>query len=90
MAILEAMAAGVAILTTPINGIPEAVHDSVNGVFVEPGDVPALAEAIHELAEDLDLSQRLGAAGRSEVEKRFNIASAVEELTKVYSSTARV
>ena len=89
MAILEAMAAGTAVLTTPINGIPEAVHDGVNGVFVEPGDVPALAEAIRKLGGDLEGARQLGKAGRTEADQRFNIRCAAEQLADVYSSCVR-
>ncbi len=89
MAILESMAAGAAVLTTPINGIPEAVHDGINGVFVEPGDVPALAEAIRSLATDIEQARQLGYAGRSEADQRFNICGAVDRLSEIYLSVAR-
>ncbi len=90
MAILEAMAAGAAVLTTPINGIPEAVHQEVNGIFVAPGDVTALAAAIRDFARDPALAGRMGVAGRHEIEQRFNIRQAVAELGQVYAACARV
>lgn len=84
MAILEAMAAGVAVLTTPVNGIPEAITDGANGLFVAPGDVPALATAIRRLAADPELVRRLGAAGRADVERRFDIRRAAAQLVGIY------
>jgi glycosyltransferase involved in cell wall biosynthesis len=84
MAILEAMSAGAAILSTPVNGIPEAVQDGFNGVLVDPGDVRGLAAAIRMLSADPARVRRLGAAGRGEVCKRFNIQVAAGTLKEVY------
>ncbi len=50
--ILEAMAFGLPIVTTPVFGIREQVRDGVNGVFYEPGDATALARALDRLIGD--------------------------------------
>jgi glycosyltransferase involved in cell wall biosynthesis len=70
--LVEAMAAGVAVVTTSVSGIPELVADGENGVLVAPDDPGALAAALRRLAVDDDLRRRLGAAGRGTVAARFD------------------
>lgn len=71
MSVLEAMAAGLAIVTTPVGGITELIEDDVNGLLVAPGDVDALADRIRQLAADQDLRLRLGRAARTKVAMDF-------------------
>ena len=65
MALLEAMAAGLVPLTTPVGGIPEAITDGVNGLLIPPGDVPALASAFTRLVEDPALRTALSDGART-------------------------
>lgn len=62
VAILEAMAAGLPVLSTRHAGIPEAVVDTETGLLVEEGDAGGMAEHLIRLAEDPGLRSRLGAA----------------------------
>jgi glycosyltransferase involved in cell wall biosynthesis len=57
--ILEAMASGLAIITTPVFGIREQVQENVNALFYPPGDARALADAIRRLLHQPDLRSRL-------------------------------
>ncbi len=57
--ILEAMAHGLPIVTTPVFGIREQVREDINGLFYEPGDHAALAGAIVRLVTDEALRARL-------------------------------
>jgi glycosyltransferase involved in cell wall biosynthesis len=50
--IIEALASGMPVISTPLAGIPEQVIDSYNGFLVTPQDVPKLADRIYELASD--------------------------------------
>jgi glycosyltransferase involved in cell wall biosynthesis len=59
--ILEAMAFGLPIVSTPVFGIREQVRENVNGLFYEPGDAAALARAIERLAHDDAERARLAA-----------------------------
>jgi glycosyltransferase involved in cell wall biosynthesis len=69
--LLEAMAAGVPIVTTAVSGIPELVTDAVNGRIV-PHDCPAdLAEAIATLLRDEVQAARLSRNAREMVTDRF-------------------
>ena len=49
MVVLEAMAAGVPVIASRVEGVPEAITHGENGLLVEPGDAGALAAAIGEL-----------------------------------------
>ncbi len=58
--ILEAMAAGKAVISTRVGGIPELVIDKKMGRLIEPGDISALGQAIVELSRDPELRHKMG------------------------------
>lgn len=72
VAILEAMAHGLPVVSTRHAGIPEAVEHGVTGLLVDEGDVDGMSAALRELAVDPGLRERLGAAGRLAVGQRFS------------------
>ena len=88
VALLEAMAHGVAVVTTPVGGIPEVVTDSKTGLLVAPGDVAAIAGAICRLLEDPSLRTTLGRNGRALIESEFSVERAVARIVAVYDSLA--
>jgi len=67
--LLEAMAAGLAIVTTADTGCAEVVGDA--GLLVPVRDSRAIGRALKQLVEDPDLRQRLGAAARKRIEDNF-------------------
>lgn len=69
---IEAMAAGVPIIATRLNAIPEMVTHGENGLLIEPGDRAALAESIQYLIDHPDTRSSMGLKGRQLVEQRFN------------------
>jgi glycosyltransferase involved in cell wall biosynthesis len=69
---VEAMAAGLPVVSTAVSGIPELVRDGENGLLVPPEDPGALASALLRLASDVPLRDRLAAAGRDTVAERFD------------------
>ena len=71
-AILEAMASGVPVVSTPVSGIPEVIEHGTTGLLIPPGDVSALAAAVERLLLDAELRSRLGRAGRSFVMDAFD------------------
>ncbi|MEM9656669.1 MAG: glycosyltransferase family 4 protein, partial [Actinomycetota bacterium] len=65
--LMEAMAAGLPVVTTMVGGIAELVDHEVNGFLLRPGDPVALTEALSTLAADPELRARFGTAGRAKV-----------------------
>jgi glycosyltransferase involved in cell wall biosynthesis len=82
--IMEAMAAGLPVISTRSGAIPELVRDG-EGILVEPGDIGALAAAITGLGTDPGQRGRLGSNARRAAEERFdmsrNIRTHLELLT---------
>jgi colanic acid/amylovoran biosynthesis glycosyltransferase len=65
VALVEAMRAGLPVVTTAVGGIPELVRDGETGLLVAPGDDAALAAALRSVLQD---GRRLAAAGRAATE----------------------
>ena len=74
VAMLEAMAAGCAVVASRIAGIDAAVVDGDSGLLVPPGDAAGLAAALDELLDDPERRAKLGAAARSRAEE-FSVAA---------------
>ena len=85
MSLLEAMAAGLPVVTTNVGGIPDLVTDGVDGIIAEPGDVEALAEAIKGILLDSKLADRLGKVARERISSQFSIDHAIKQLEMLYS-----
>lgn len=89
VSLLEAMAAGKAIVTTRVGGIPEVVSDHQEALLVEPNNPAALAAAMSELASDPDLASRLGRQAAAKAGAEYSVAATVQKLEEVYCSTLR-
>src|SRR5881396_3590085 len=83
--IMEAMAAGLPVVSTSIGGIPEMVIQNETGFLVSPGDVVALAGAIERLFNDLGLARCLGERGFQRAKQLFSIEKNVRELCALLS-----
>jgi len=78
--IMEAMATGLPVVSTNIGGIPEMVVENKTGFLVQPGDAPAMADAIEKVITDPLLAQRLGECGYDRARTLFAIEKNVREL----------
>ncbi len=78
--LMEAMAAGLPIVSTQHAAIPELVRDETTGYLAEERDVDALTQRLDALIKDDALRQRLGTAGRMVVETEFNIDTLNDQL----------
>src|SRR6266480_3063375 len=78
--IMEAMAAGLPVISTAIGGIPEMVIQNETGFLVPPGDIGALADAIEKMIVDLSFAQRLGENGYQRACELFSIERNVRTL----------
>jgi glycosyltransferase involved in cell wall biosynthesis len=79
----EAMAAGLPVVTTTVAAQPENVDDGRSGVLIPPADGDALGRALLRLATDQDLRQRMGQAGRSIAEARYDAARNADRIADV-------
>jgi glycosyltransferase involved in cell wall biosynthesis/GT2 family glycosyltransferase len=86
--VVEAMAAGKAVIASAAGGPTEIVNDGVDGFLVAPGDVDALAAVLRRLAGDDALRERLGQAARLTV-GRFSAERIGREVERVYRRVAR-
>jgi glycosyltransferase involved in cell wall biosynthesis len=87
MSVLEAMAYGLPVVSTPIGGIPEAITNNVEGVLVEPGDVAGLAQAIRRLLQDPSLSRAMGSAARAKVSTHFDARTIAPRIERILRAT---
>ena len=87
VALMEAMARGVPVVSTQVSGIPELVEDGVTGLLAPPADAAALADALQRLLEDPALGARLARGARERVEREFDVR---KESRKLYESIARL
>jgi glycosyltransferase involved in cell wall biosynthesis len=83
VAILEAMASGLPVISTWHSGIPEAVEDGVSGLLVAERDVEGMGQAMLALAENPDVARRMGQAGREIVIANFGVEESISYLRKV-------
>jgi len=84
IAILEAMAAGLPIITTSVGGIPDIVKENENGIFVKPGDVNDLATKIIFLLENSELKNRMSKINRKKAETMYDIPIYMKKLNSIY------
>jgi len=83
----QAMAAGLPIVATLVDGAPDAITPGENGWLVQVGDLTAMAERLDALAADPVAARRMGEAGRARVEE-FSARRMVDELTELYGQLA--
>jgi glycosyltransferase involved in cell wall biosynthesis len=84
LSVLEAMSAGLPVVTTDVGGCAEAVADGETGMVVPPRDAPALAAALRRMLDDPVHARALGAAGRRRWEERFTVRRMIEGTTAAY------
>lgn len=84
VATLEASSRGLPVIGSRTGGIPEVIQDGVTGFLVEPGNVPALRQALLTLARDGELRRRLGQEGRKMVRERFRWNTSLDAIERVY------
>jgi glycosyltransferase involved in cell wall biosynthesis len=86
VALLEAKAAGLAIVATAVNEIPEIVSDGETALLVPPHSPEQLAEAFVRLAQDTHFRHDLGLRARAEASTRHSLEAAVESYQAIYDA----
>ena len=82
--IIEAMAAGVAVLATAVGGPPEIIEDGRSGLLLAPRNPRLWAEAIARLLDEPARLAAIAAAGREQARRRFGVGQHVEAIAAVY------
>jgi glycosyltransferase involved in cell wall biosynthesis len=82
VALMEALASALPVVSTRISGIPELVVEGETGRLVDPGDPADLAAAIREVLADPDRSREMAAEGRRKVLDEFSLAENVRRLVE--------
>lgn len=84
MAVLEAMAVGLPLVVTPVGALPEILEDRVNAIFIRPGDVEALVQAILTLASYPCLRRQMGRANQELAKTRFSLDRMARGLAEIF------
>lgn len=87
MAILEAMAAGLPTVTTPVGGIPDILTNNENTIFVNPGNIVELSKAIIQLLDNKQFRMKMGKNNQTKAKQMFDVPVYLNMLNEVYFKT---
>ena len=80
MSIIEAMAAGLPVISTTVGGIPELIENGVDGLLYAPGDVDALAEKISFLLDNKNIRIEIGEKAREKAGEQMDFGRYADQL----------
>lgn len=81
--IVEAQSQGLAVISSPISGIPELIEDEKNGILVEPDNAAKLSSAIKYLCKNPVIRNAMGRAGEKIVRSKFDHLSTIGDLAEL-------
>jgi glycosyltransferase involved in cell wall biosynthesis len=84
ISILEAMRAGLPVISTDVNGVREAVDDGETGLLVSPRDGNGLLGALEKLVFDPTMLEHMGTRGRAKFEQLFSLDAMLNKTVSVY------
>ena len=84
--ILEAMAYGLPVISTNVNGVTELIQDGKNGQTVEPADVAGLQKSLDCLIKDAEKRKILGNNAKNVVTQKFSVDRMITELDSLISA----
>lgn len=86
MAVLDAWAYGLPVITTPVGGIPDVAIDGENMLLFNPGDIDALAEKLDLMMGNETLRDKLSAASTKLAAEEFNLSTITQQIGEIYES----
>jgi glycosyltransferase involved in cell wall biosynthesis len=86
VAIMEAMAMEVPVISCAVSAVPELIQNYHDGILVPPGDLEALCAAMRLLIENVEWRIAFGAAGREKIQTKFNLSTNVEVFGEILKS----
>lgn len=84
MAVLDAWAYGLPVITTPVGGVPDVAIEGENMLLFEPGDIDTLSEKLEVIIKDELLRDRLSSASLQLAATKFSLTSLTEEVASIY------
>ena len=86
MAVLDAWAYGLPVITTPVGGIPEVALDGENMILFNPDDFQYLAQKLKQLIMNQVLQTKLSKAALSFANNQFSLKRIESDIRKIYES----
>jgi glycosyltransferase involved in cell wall biosynthesis len=83
---IEAMAAGMAIIASDVGGIPEAVKDGVNGIIVRPGSVSDIVNSLNFLIENKETRVDMGKENIALVREKYSVSRNMQIIFEIYKN----
>jgi glycosyltransferase involved in cell wall biosynthesis len=87
---VEAMACGVPVIASNVDGFAETVEDGVTGFLVPKQDSQAIADKLYDLVTNSDLCRKFGEAGRQRVLDLYDFEKNVQTMEQVYHQTIQI
>ncbi|HEY1769789.1 MAG TPA: glycosyltransferase [Chthoniobacterales bacterium] len=84
LAVAEAQACGLPVITTETGGLPESIRPNCSGVLVAPANAHQLATAIQHMASNRNQAENMGRSGRRYVEERFSFTQQQNKFSELY------
>jgi glycosyltransferase involved in cell wall biosynthesis len=89
LSLVEAMAAGCAVIASRVGGMAEIVEDGVTGILIERDDLWSLVAGLSKLLTDKPLRERLGAAAHAAVIHRFDRQDVIDRIERLYLEASK-
>ena len=89
VSVIEGMASGLAVVTTPVGAVEDIVTNEVSGLLVTPGDVDGLTGALTRVVSDPELRARLGAAAQAVHRERLELGAFARAISDVWHAAAQ-
>ena len=86
LAVAEAMACGLPVVTSDMPGVREVIDDGAQGLLAEPLLADDLAAKVRTLLDDLPRARRMGQAGRQRAEERYGLPKVAGDLIRLYEA----
>lgn len=89
MSVIEAMSAGLAIITTPVGAIPDIIIHQETGILVPPGNIKKTAEAIELLLNNPEIITKLGNGARKYHLKNLEIKNYIIKISNIWQDSIK-